>query len=153
MGERVHRYLRDALYSGETKKLTAAALRSRIRDLVVSSLDAVNLEAETRKLRAAAENPIPFGDSAEVVQRVAERFALDEEERRSVLRHFVEGNDFTQYGLHAAITRTSADVRDYDRATQLERIGGRVLGMVAFEWRTIPHALPLVPRAARRMVS
>jgi hypothetical protein len=38
----------------------------------------------------------------------------------------------SQWGLVNAITRTSQDVTDYDRATELERLGGVVLDMAQY---------------------
>lgn len=35
--------------------------------------------------------------------------------------------DFSQFGLVNAVTRSSQDVEDYNRATELERIGGTIL--------------------------
>ncbi len=40
-----------------------------------------------------------------------------------------------------AITRTSQDVDEYDRATELERDGSRVLSLPASTWKAIAKAL------------
>ena len=37
------------------------------------------------------------------------------------------GNDFSAFGLVTAVTRSSQDVSDYNRATELERLGGTLL--------------------------
>lgn len=37
------------------------------------------------------------------------------------------GNDYSHFGLVNAVTRSSQDVADYNRATELERIGGTLL--------------------------
>ncbi|MEO1134289.1 MAG: hypothetical protein AAFX40_16490 [Cyanobacteria bacterium J06639_1] len=39
-----------------------------------------------------------------------------------------------------AITRTSQDVEDYDRATELERIGCDLLTMPAQKWKVLATA-------------
>jgi hypothetical protein len=39
--------------------------------------------------------------------------------------------------LHAAITRASADVEDYDRASDLERIGGNVITLPRSDWSAV----------------
>ena len=53
--------------------------------------------------------------------------SFTEEEGGGILRHFADGGDLSQYGLLNAVTRFSQDVESYDRATELERIGGQVL--------------------------
>lgn len=153
MGQAVERYHLDALLGGETRKLSAAATRSRLRDLVSLSLDKANLEADAKRLKRAAEDPVELDEAVDVVGRAGESFSLTAGEMRSVLQRFVEGEDFTRYGLHAAITRASADVADYDRATELERLGGRVIALPAAEWNPILEGLRRVPPMPRRAVS
>ena len=36
-------------------------------------------------------------------------------------------NDYTAFGLVNAVTRCSQDIPDYNRATELERLGGTLL--------------------------
>ncbi len=67
------------------------------------------------------ENPV------ETVEVLGNRYILNKNERASILRHFIMGNDFSQYGLVNAVTRSSQDVADYNRATELERLGGVLL--------------------------
>ncbi len=152
-GRALREYDLDALLRDETRKLGDDAIRNRIRALVISSLDEANLEAEAQRLKAAAENRIELDEAVEVVERAGEGVTLTEAEKRSVLQHFVEGADFTRYGLQAAVTRASADVEDYDRATELERLGGRVIALPSVEWNPILEGLPHVPRVTLRAVS
>jgi len=43
-------------------------------------------------------------------------------------------------GLGSAITRHSQDLKDYDRATELERIGGRLIELPRSEWQMLSSA-------------
>jgi hypothetical protein len=63
----------------------------------------------------------------------------------SVLHHLSRGRDFTRYGLQAAITRASADIAEYERATELERLGGRIILLPPSEWDALLEGLPQVP--------
>jgi len=153
VGREIRRYHLDARLRDETGKLAVAAIRNRIRALVTSSLDEANLEAEAGRLKLAVENRIALNDAVEVVERAREGVTLTEGEKKSVLRHFIAGEDFTRYGLQAAVTRASADVEDYDRATELERLGGRVIALPSVEWNPILEGLPRVPRVSLRAVS
>jgi hypothetical protein len=118
---------------------------------VISSLDAANLEAEAQRLKLAAEDRIELEGAIEVVERAG--VALTAREKRSVIQHFLEGEDFTRYGLQAAVTRASADVADYDRATELERLGGRVIALPSVEWTPIREGRAHVPRVTLRAAS
>ena len=57
-----------------------------------------------------------------------------------MLRYLIEGGDLSQFGLHNAVTRMSQDVEDYDRASDLERVGGKIIELSATEWKTIAEA-------------
>jgi hypothetical protein len=150
-GRAVRNYHLDALLRDEIRKLGVAAIRNRIRALVVSSLDAANLEAEARRLKLAAEDRIELEGAIEVVERAG--VALTAGEKRAVIQRFLEGEDFTRYGLQAAVTRASADVEDYDRATELERLGGRVIALPSVEWTPIREGRTHVPRVTLRAAS
>lgn len=57
-----------------------------------------------------------------------------------MLQHLIESKDMTKFGLVNAVTRYSQDVKDYDRATDLERMGGQVLELKGSQWKTIAEA-------------
>ena len=98
----------------------------KVQDIVSAAVDESKFILTINKMRMAmniktGENPV------ETVEVLGDRYILNKNERASILRHFIMGNDFSQYGLVNAITRSSQDVADYNRATELERIGGTLL--------------------------
>ena len=44
------------------------------------------------------------------------------------------------YGLVNAVTHYSQQVEDYDRATEFEALGGRLIELPAGEWRALAEA-------------
>ena len=68
------------------------------------------------------------------------QFGLHEDERASVLRHLIEGADLSLWGLSNAITATAQTVASYDRATELESIGGRCFSLTGSEIKEIVTA-------------
>ena len=66
-------------------------------------------------------------DPFKTVEVLGDKYVLNKIERASILRHFIMGNDFSAFGLVNAVTRSSQDVEDYNRATDLERLGGMLL--------------------------
>jgi hypothetical protein len=74
---------------------------------------------------------------AAVPAAVARRLGLTEAEQSGVLRHLVRGGDLSAWGLANAVTRTPEDAADYDRATELEAAGGRVIELPAADWKAI----------------
>ena len=65
------------------------------------------------------------------------RLAMTDGQRDSVLTHLLQGNDLSQFGLANAVTRASQGVEDYDKATELDKLGGRVIELSGQDWRQI----------------
>ena len=61
-------------------------------------------------------------------------------EQGGVLRHLASGGDLTHYGLINAVTAFSQDVVDYDRATELETMGGKLVELSPDQWREVAQA-------------
>jgi hypothetical protein len=55
------------------------------------------------------------------------------------MRNLIEGGDLSRWGLVNAVTSTSQDAANYDRATELERIGGQVVELKQAEWTALSN--------------
>lgn len=131
MGDLAAEFLRD-----DTRQADDKAFWMKVQDIVRGSLNSDVFAKIVAKLKDAAATPIE-AEVEEVIERAQERFLLKDKERGGVLRHLLTGGDLTQYGLVQAITRTSQDVEDYERATELERLGGQVLEMPRQSWKEL----------------
>ncbi len=129
----------EKIMSQETKRKTMEALWAQVRDVIAAAFDEKVIRARSAKLVEAGEAKIG-GDPSAVIEVVADRFGFNDTEKASVFRNLIEGGSLTKYGLHAAITRASQSVESYDRATELEYIGGRVIDLTRDEWRPIAEA-------------
>jgi hypothetical protein len=129
----------DHLLSDRTKQKSDEALWLQLRDVLSAAFNPDLLKKRTEVLTAAAENKIT-SDPMKVMELVTEKFGLSEGESGSVLRHLIEGGSLTQYGLHAAVTRSAQDHADYDRATELEYLGGKIIELPRTEWRQLAEA-------------
>jgi hypothetical protein len=63
------------------------------------------------------------------VEVLSNDFKYSTTESSGILDHLIRGGDFSAYSLSNAITRTSQDLDDYDRATELERERSRILSL------------------------
>ncbi len=115
------------LLSDETRTADDRAFFLKVRDVAKAALDVELFRQQVERLRAAAQTPIAASDLEKVVEVTAKRFSLNDQEEAGVLAHLLRGGDWSLWGLSSAITRHSQDVADYDRATDLERIGGKVI--------------------------
>lgn len=114
------------LYSDETLKADDKAYFMKVQDIISAAVDETKFMLTVDKMRQAKS--IKTGDNpVETVEVLGDKYLLNKNERASVLRHFIMDGNFSQFGLVNAVTRTSQDVEDYNRATELERIGGTIL--------------------------
>lgn len=114
------------LYSDETLQADDKAYFMKVQDIVSAAVDETKFMLTVDKMRQSKN--ITTGDNPiETVEVLGDKYLLNKNERASILRHFIIDRDFSQFGLINAVTRTSQDVEDYNRATELERIGGTIL--------------------------
>jgi hypothetical protein len=57
-----------------------------------------------------------------------------------VLRHLIIEGDLSGYGLVNAVTHYSQDVGGYDRATEFEALGGKLIELAPTEWKGLAQA-------------
>jgi hypothetical protein len=129
----------EMILSTATKRKTMDALWSQLRDVINAAFDAKVIEKRCEQLAVAAGAKIT-AKVEDVMEIVQERYGLMGGERESIFKYLVEGGSLTQYGLHAAVTRASADVESYDRATELEYLGGKIVELPRTEWAALAEA-------------
>ncbi len=126
-------------FKDETRRADDRAFWLKVRDIVSATLDQIRFEKIVDSLRAASERRME-GDPVKAIEIVSRRFTLTQAEQGSVLRHLIQGGDLSAYGLSNAVTRTSQDLEDYDRATEFERIGGEIIELPRQDWAAIATA-------------
>lgn len=130
----VFEYLSDA-----TRRLDDAAVWSRVRDVVKATMEGRVIDDIVAKMTEARGDMIE-GDPAKVVEVFAKKNAMNDDERGGLLRHLTNSGEMTRYGLQWAVTRLAGDVEDYDRASELERLGGQVIELPRSEWKVLSKA-------------
>lgn len=114
------------LYSDETLAADDKAYFLKVQDIVSAAVDQVKFNLTVDKMRASLT--VDTGDDpVKTVEVLGDRYVLNKMERASILRNFIMEQNFTAFGLVNAVTRSSQDLPDYNRATELERIGGQLL--------------------------
>lgn len=130
-GEAAYEFFRD-----ETRLADDRALWLKVRDCVEHVFDNVNFEAIVKRMETARADAITV-EPVQFIENVAQELVLSQPERTSVLTHLLRDGDMSRFGLMNAVTRASQDIEDYDRATELERLGGRVLELPQRDWKKI----------------
>lgn len=129
----------EAVFSEETRRKMHEALAGQIRDVVKTACDQTDFNKRLDALKAAAGEEL--GDKIpETVTVLSKQLGFTEDEKDNVLKHLIKGADLTKYGLANAVTRTASDIEDYDRATEFERAGGKVIKLSGAAWTVIKEA-------------
>ena len=128
------------VFSDATRRQSDKAIFMQAKDLVNNFLTHEYVERLLVPMRIAAGSPIQNMDLTTVVERVQKTFTLTEDEGTGIMRYLAAGGDLTQWGLANAITRSAQDVESYDRATDLERIGGQLIELPTKQWAAIAAA-------------
>jgi hypothetical protein len=134
MGDEVYEVFKD-----DTLKAQDEAFWREVRDLVESAADEARFNGIVDRMHDLAGSE-KIVEPVEAVNVVAERFGLYEREKKSILTALIEGGDLTGYGMLNAITNASQKQDDYERATELEKAGGRMLDLTGAQWREIAFA-------------
>ncbi len=125
------------LLSDEARQADDRAFFLKVRDLTSAALEEALFTKQLDRLKAAAQQAIVPSQLEAVVEVTSKRFGLSEIERTGVLGHLAANGDLSQWGLSSAVTRFSQDVDSYDRSTDLERIGGRIVELSKRDWTTL----------------
>lgn len=124
-------------YSKETVEADDKAFILKIQDTVKAAVDEAKFRMVVEQMRTAKEARMNTANVPEFVRLASRNFGITESEEKGVLQHLIEGNDLSLYGLSNAVTRYSQDVESYDRATDLEGIGYKILTMPTKQWNRI----------------
>ena len=134
--------LGDELYkllTNEAREATDKALWLQFRDAVSAAIGEAGFDALVENLTAAAKNMID-GDPVKVVEVTAKRFAFSDGQRTSILKHLIQGGDLSQFGLANAVTSAANEQDDYEAATDLETVGGKIIELPKHEWADLAKA-------------
>ena len=116
------------LYSEETLAQDDKAFFMKVQDVVRSAVDEARFMLTVNKMREATQIPLKH-EPVKAVELLADKFQLTESERGDILRQLFMGADNSRYGLVNAVTAASKIAKTYERATDLERIGGEILAL------------------------
>jgi len=131
----------DALtvFRDDTLAADDKAFFLKVRDVVEAAVSEATFRQVAQKMQKTLDFKIS-GDPVKTVEVLANRYTLNETERAGVLRHLIVEGDLSAYGLVNAVTHYSHDVEDYDRATEFEALGGKLIELSSSEWEELAEA-------------
>jgi hypothetical protein len=126
-------------FTDETKRADDKALWLKVRDAMVGALSEDRFHARVEMYQRSTEDSIP--NPLLTVEILSDQFDLSEVESGGILSRFVSGGDSSRFGLAQAIAASSQrDDISYERATDLEALGGTVMALPRDQWESIAVA-------------
>ena len=123
------------LFSDNTKILDDMAYFAKVQEIVRMAVDETKFNQQVIAMQKAIGIPVNPMAITPVVEELGKTHMLTKNEQEMVVQNFLLGDNydgghiahFNQFGLANAITKTANQVESYERAVDLERIGGSVL--------------------------
>jgi hypothetical protein len=140
---RIHRGSKQPegiLYRQETVASFQNALAMEMADTVTHLLSEESFNGTIEQMRAITENKLSAKNLDASVKELGKIVGYSQSEGDDILAHLIEGGDLSQYGMLQAVTRYSQDVNSYDRATDFELMGGKILELNPRSWNTVVEA-------------
>lgn len=124
---------------------------SRAKDAIDAALNPKNVEKMSEILRASTEGPQILRPLPAALE-LSSMLGLTKPEGEAMAVNLIQDGDFSRWGALNAVTKMAHNVdvvSDYDRSSEIEAIGARVLTLSQSEWRRVAEAED-APRARRR---
>ena len=127
------------VFQDDTLRADDQAFFLKVRDVVQAAVSEATFRQCAAKLQKTLQIPLT-GDPVRSVQVLANRYGLNDNERSGVLRNLISEGRLSGYALVNAVTHYSQEVEDYDRATDFEAIGGKMIDLSSAEWKQLANA-------------
>ena len=127
------------VYQDDTLRADDKAFFLKVRDVVQAAVSEATFRQTAQKLQRTLSIPL-IGDPVKTVEVLAQRYTLSDTERAGVLRHLIGEANLSGYGLVNAVTHFSQEIDDYDRATEFEALGGKLIELATPEWKGLAEA-------------
>jgi len=124
----------------ETIEKENEALLMRIEDIVQAAVDETKFQVIVKQMQDATEAKMETNLVPQVVELTAKEYGFTQGEHDGILGHLIQGGDLSLYGLANAVTRHAHDVDSYDRSTDLEAAGYKIITMAPAMWRQMNTA-------------
>ena len=126
-----------SIYRNETIEADDKAFLMKLEDSVKAAVDQARFAAIVDKLRESTEATFQPQQVQQVVELASKEYGFTDSESSGILGHLAAGGDLSLYGLANAATRQAQDVASYDRSTELEATGYRIITMAPSLWRSL----------------
>lgn len=116
-------------YSQDTQAKNVDLIRSMTADTIRTFLDVDYVKAKIAEIELVSGTPVERPDT--VIETIARKLRYSDDERQTILAHFIAGGQSTAGGVLQAVTSAAQMITNPDRATEVESSGLDAMAMAA----------------------
>ena len=133
------RAIGEIAYEADTLQAMHEALKMQLRDHVVDCTKPEFFRKNVEKIQDAADD-IDEREPEDVIEGLGKKLTLAESEVKKAKRSLFEKGDYSRWGYVNAVTHVATVSENYDRASEIQEMGGRVLEMTKRDWSALAKA-------------
>jgi len=134
LGDQMQSYMTD-----ETNKAVDHAVLLQSRDILKGMLSEEVFGKTLDKLQAAAQG-VPVARPIQAMEVLSQSLGLTIEENESCLMNLMEDGDYSRWGVCNAVTKLANTTAGYDRASDIENFGGKIIDLPTTDWNRLVAA-------------
>jgi len=128
-------------YQSDTMISMKQTLTKQLRDHVLDCVDQDKFRATVAKFNASAQDELDSSvEPEDAIESVGKKFSLSDSEVKQAKRSLLEDGDYSRWGFANAITNIAHKSEDYDRATELQELGGNIINLNPKQWKRVALA-------------
>lgn len=132
----------EQLWSDDTRRTDDRLVLMKVRDMVKAAVDVTRFNKNIERLRELSGVEIKASSVVSAIEVLAPKIGANESEKNGILAALIEGKDLSAWGLINAVTAQAHTAGNYDRAIDIEQMGGDMLNFSPRDWKQIVEAEP-----------
>lgn len=130
----------EDLFRDDTRRAIDQALLLKVRDMVDAAVDETKWKERVDRMRGLTEIEVKKDPQA-AVEVLCNKLGTTDDESAGVLKALIKGADLSAWGMFNAVTAQAHTSKSYDRAVEIEQMGGKMLSMSRKEWGEVLEAV------------
>jgi len=126
-------------YAEDTIEANLKAIKLQIRDSMTDVMNGFKDGSLIQELHNS-DNSTQIKEPYKAIEATAKLFSLTEPETEKAKISFGQLRNYSKWGMMNAVTAVANTHDSYDRASELEVIGGKIISMPSYQWDKIALA-------------
>lgn len=128
-------------YQSDTLISMKQTLTKQLRDHVLDCVDHDKFRATVARFNESAQDELDSSvEPEDAIESVGKKFSMSDSEVKQAKRSLLEVGDYSRWGFANAVTNIASKSEDYDRATELQELGGNIINLNTRQWKRVALA-------------